>query len=454
VLTKILVVDDDANVRRTVKAFLDEIGYTVCEASSVEMGIAAFRTEQPDAAILDYQLGDGTASDLLKPLRSIAPDVPLIVLTGRGSIDLAVRCMREGAENFLTKPVELATLAAVLERALESRRTRRVDQAGRLAQSGKVADPFVGTSKAVRELAAEAALAAASDSTVLIVGETGSGKGVLARWIHANGRRSQEAMVDLNCAGLSRELLESELFGHARGAFTGAVAEKKGLFEVAHRGTLFLDEIGDMDLQVQPKLLSALEDKRFRRLGDVEERRVDVRLVAATLQSLPERISSGQFRQDLYYRINTIVLRIPPLRERQRDIAELADALLASLGAEMGRKPLTLGSEALQALVDYSWPGNIRELRNVLERAILVCDGGEVRPEHLRLEAAGPAAVGALDRVGPVATLQEVERQHIEAVLRLEKGQVHLAAERLGVPRSSLYQRLKTFGLDPASYRS
>jgi len=287
---------------------------------------------------------------------------------------------------------------------------------------------------------------------VLITGETGSGKGVLAHWLHSNGSRADEAFVDINCAGLSRELLESELFGHARGAFTGAVAEKKGLLEVAHRGTLFLDEIGDMDLTLQPKFLKALEEKRFRRLGDVSERRVDVRLVAATNHDLGELVRDKRFRADLYYRVNTLVLRVPPLRERPADIPLLAGALLRSLTHEMGKPELELADDAVEALVAYPWPGNIRELRNVLERGVLAAQGRQLQRGNLRFDVAPmAAATGGGD--GGHLTLLELERRHIERVLDLEKGHVVAAAERLGIPRSTLYQKLKEYGIDPAGYR-
>src|SRR5581483_10514432 len=291
------------------------------------------------------------------------------VLTGHGSIDLAVRTVKEGAEQFLTKPVELAALGTIIQRTLDNQRTRRRDQATRRTQGERTApDPFLGTSPSVLALATEAQLAVGGDSPVLVQGETGSGKGVLARWLHDSGARTEEAFVDINCAGLSRELLESELFGHARGAFTGAIADKKGLLEVAHRGTLFLDEIGDMDVSLQPKFLKALEEKRFRRLGEVNERRVDVRLIAATNQDLGDLVREKRFRADLYYRINTVVLRVPPLRERTGDIPLLAGAILRRLAQEMGRPEIELAADAVEALQAYPWPGNVRELRNVLER--------------------------------------------------------------------------------------
>ncbi len=450
---KILLVDDEPSVRAPIRRYLEAHGYEVQEAPTLASGEAAFRADRPDLAVLDFMLPDGDALELLPRLRSTDPDVPLIVLTGHGSIDLAVRTVKEGAEHFLTKPVELAALTTIIQRTLDTQRTRRRDQAARRAQEERGApDPFLGTTAAVAALAAEAQLAVAGDSPVLVQGETGSGKGVLARWLHANGSRSEEAFVDINCAGLSRELLESELFGHAKGAFTGAIADKKGLLEVAHRGTLFLDEIGDMDAALQPKFLKALEEKRFRRLGEVAERRVDVRLVAATNQDLGELVRDKRFRADLYYRINTLVLRVPSLRERSSDIPLLAGALLRRLTQEMGRGELELAADAVEALVAYPWPGNIREMRNVLERGVLAASGKQLQRRHLRFDS-GPVAAVAGGGDGPHLTLDQLERRHIERVLDHEKGHVVAAAERLGIPRSTLYQKLKEYGIDPAGFR-
>ncbi|HEV8239707.1 MAG TPA: sigma-54 dependent transcriptional regulator [Thermoanaerobaculia bacterium] len=454
---KILLVDDEPSLRAPIRRYLEANGYEVREAPTVNSGEASFRDDRPDLAVLDFELPDGTALDLIPRLKALDPDVPLIVLTGHGSIDVAVATVKLGAEHFLTKPPELAALTTLIERTLDNQRTRRRDQAARRSQEERGApNPFLGTAPAVAALAAEAQLAVAGDSPVLIMGETGSGKGVLARWLHDNGARADEAFVDINCAGLSRELLESELFGHARGAFTGAIAEKKGLLEVAHRGTLFLDEIGDMDVALQPKFLKALEEKRFRRLGETSERQVDVRLVAATNHDLGELVREKRFRADLYYRINTLVMRVAPLRERTADIPLLAAALLRRLTYEMGRPELELGEDAVEALVAYPWPGNVRELRNVLERGVLAAEGGgkgnrQLQRRHLRFDA-GPVATASLGD-GAHLTLAELERRHIERVLELEKGHVVTAAERLGIPRSTLYQKLKEYGIDPASYR-
>ncbi|HEV7506546.1 MAG TPA: sigma-54 dependent transcriptional regulator [Thermoanaerobaculia bacterium] len=447
---RILVVEDEPVVRFGIRDFLENRGFVVQEAANLEQARALFQRERPDAAVVDYSLPDGNALDLLTEIHGVDPQLPVVVLTGHGTIDLAVRAIKEGAENFLTKPVELPALAVVLERALENQRNRRRQAARQSRRSRDEVDPFAGTSAAVGELAREAAMALRSEGPILIQGETGSGKGVLARWLHEQGARRDEPFVDLNCAGLSREFLESELFGHARGAFTGAVNEKKGLFEVAHRGTLFLDEMGDLDPAVQPKVLKVIEDKRFRRLGETADRQVDVFLIAASNQELASLVRSGQFRSDLFFRISTIPLAVPPLRVRREDIAPLALRLLDQLGRDLGRPGARLAPEALDALRSYSWPGNVRELRNVLERAVLRAEGGEIRPSDFRFAsilAESPALSGG-------QTLVELEKQQIEKVLREERGRVVAAAQRLGIPRSTLYQKIKELRVDLSRFQS
>jgi len=314
-------------------------------------------------------------------------------------------------------------------------------------QSRDRVDPFLGRSPVIRRLAEICARVVASDSPILIQGETGTGKGVLAHWFHENSSRSPEPFVDLNCGGLSRELLESELFGYEKGAFTGAVQSKAGLLEIAHKGTVFLDEIGDVDLQLQPRLLKVLEEKQFRRLGDIRDRRVDVRLVAATHQDIARLIREKQFRSDLYFRINTIPLTTPALRERVEDIPMLAEYFLKRLPRDTrtgGEAELSEG--ALRALQSYSWPGNIRELRNVLERAVLLSDNKVLRERdlHFDLPSEVPSSQGAASNL---QTLDELEKEYIERILSIENGRVEAAAKRLGIPRSSLYNKLKQYGI-------
>ena len=437
---KVLVVDDESGVRFGIRDFLEQHGYEIEEAESCADAQHLFRTSRPDIVIADYMLQDGTALDLLPKLREIDSGIPLLVLTAHGSIDLAVRAIKEGAEQFLTKPLELPTLLVILQRLLQKQRNHHKQLASKSRQVRQAIDPFIGTSPAIRALADQARKILSTESPVLILGETGTGKGVLARWLHENSPRAEEAFVDLNCAGLTRELLETELFGHEKGAFTSATASKQGLFEVAHRGTIFLDEVGDVDLQIQPKLLKVLEEKRFRRLGDVRDRQVDVRLIAATHQDLGQLVRDRRFRDDLYFRISTIPLSFPSLRERIEDIPTLAQYLLNKVSADLGRGELRLDQGCIQALQAYSWPGNIRELRNVIERAVLLSDQKNITLNDLHFD--GHAQVGA-PFLDSRLTLLELEKQHIERVLQEERGRVEMAAKRLGIPRSSLYQKIK-----------
>src|SRR5262245_58296918 len=378
------MVDDEERIRFAVRDFLELQDFEVVEADTCAAAEQLVREARPDAAVLDYGLPDGNALELLPKIKAMDPDIPVVILTGQGTIDLAVRAIKEGADHFLLKPVELPALLILLQRLLERERTHRRELANQASHDRRrELDPFQGTGSTMQRLGEQAAKMADSDSPVLILGETGSGKGVVARWLHQHSPRAREAFVDLNCAGLARELLESELFGYAKGAFTGAAANKLGLLEVAHRGTVFLDEIGDVDPLVQPKLLTVLEDKRFRRLGDVQDRSVDLRLIAATSHDLSRLSQEQKFRSDLYFRISTLVLRVPPLRERPEDIGALAEEILGRLARDRGRKPVTLGAAALDALKRYRWPGNVRELRNVLERAVLLSGADVLQPADL-----------------------------------------------------------------------
>lgn len=442
---RILIVDDEPGVRFGIRDFLELQGYEIDEAENCREAQDLFRTSRPDVVIADYMMTDGTALDLLPRLKEINPDTPLLILTAHGSIDLAVRAIKEGAEQFLTKPLELPALAMILKRLLENQRNRHKQLASKSRQVRLAINPFIGASPKIKALAEQAKKVLATESPVLILGETGSGKGVLARWIHENSPRGEEAFVDLNCAGLTRELLETELFGHEKGAFTSATASKQGLFEVAHRGTIFLDEIGDVDLQIQPKLLKVLEDKRFRRLGDVRDRQVDVRLIAATHQDLGKLVREKRFRDDLYFRVSTIPLAFPPLRERVEDIPTVAQYLLEKVAADLSRGEIRLEPESIRALQSYSWPGNIRELRNVIERAVLLSEQRTISIKDLQFDGNSANRSTYLDSN---LTLMELEKQHIERVLREEQGRVEKAARRLGIPRSSLYQKIKKYQLE------
>lgn len=438
-MSTVLVVEDEADLRFAIRRFLEHRGYAVVEAASVEAATSWLRAQAPDIALVDHNLPDGDGLEVLRNLKRLAPGVPALMLTGHGSIELAVAAIKEGAHQFLTKPVKLDVLALMVERLLDSERALRANQGSRRARSQSNLDPFVGDSKLIVRLREQSLRVAHSRVPVLIEGETGTGKGVLARWLHDQGPRSEESAVELNCAGLSKELLESELFGHEKGAFTSAATAKAGLLEIAHRGTLFLDEIGDMSLEVQPRLLKVIEEQRFRRLGGVRERRVDVRLIAATHHDLATHAKEGRFRLDLLYRINAIRLVVPRLRDRGLDLIHLARTLIERLGPELDRPQASLSADAEAALMAHDWPGNVRELRNVLERALLFATSP--RLEVGDLDIARPSN----DRSSPpgAPTLKQSICQTIEGALAAHGHDVARAATQLDVSRSALYKMIR-----------
>jgi DNA-binding NtrC family response regulator len=403
--SEILLVDDEAAIRFGVGDFLTSKGFAVREAASAAEALAAVRASRPDAMVIDYRLPDGDALGVIPLVREIDPRIFIVLLTAHGSIELAVEAVKAGAEQFLTKPVDLDTLLVVLRRGLESRRNRQRQMASERLESRRELRPFLGDSNAVRAFERAARKLAAVDSPVLLLGETGTGKRELARWLHDNGPRAGGPFADLNCAGLSRQLLESELFGHERGAFRGAVESKVGLLEVANRGTVFLDEIGDVDTEVQPKLLQVLEDRHFRRVGGDRDLPVDVRLVVATRHDLGRMARENRFCTELYFRINTIPLHLPPLRERRQDIPVLAAALVEELADDFGRRAANLTPHAVRVLQAYDWPGNLRELRNILERAVLLNETGEITANDL---CSIPAAARRVSAARPLAPFPAV----------------------------------------------
>lgn len=442
---RILVIDDEPQFLGTVQSFLQNSGFEVLTGASCRQAEEIHAAARPDAAVLDYSLPDGNILEVLPRLRAVDASFPIIIMTGHASIELAVQAIKLGAEHFLTKPVDLSALAVMLERSLETKRIRRKQILEHRKSNRESIDPFLGTSVAIRQLAEVAARVASADSPVLIQGETGTGKSVLARWIHEHSRRAKENLVDLNCGGLTRDFLETELFGHEKGAFTGAIQNKVGLLEMAHKGTLFLDEIGDVDLQVQPKILKVLEEKQFRRMGDVRDRHVDVRLVAATHQNLGLLMADHRFRSDLFFRISTIPLAMPPLRERSQDVPILVTCLLDRISAELNFGQVEITPEAMRRLQSYSWPGNIREMKNVLERAVLLSGNRIIGEKSLHFDQT--------DWSNPkfenlARTLEQLERDYIIEVLQSEGGRVEAAAKRLDIPRSTLYSKLKQYKLD------
>ncbi|HKS75316.1 MAG TPA: sigma-54 dependent transcriptional regulator [Terriglobales bacterium] len=441
---RVLVVENDVPVREAIAEFFRRSNYEVIATGTCVAAEQLLRSTRPDAAILDYSLPDGNALELIPRLKAIEPMVPLVILTAYGSIDLAVEAVKLGAEHFLTKPAELGALLLVIQRCVEIHRERRKHIAERNLQRRKIMNPFIGTSEAITRLAESAGKVLSSEGPILIQGETGTGKGVLAHWLHENGPRSAAPFVDLNCSALDRNLLEAELFGHDRGTLPGAMQNKIGLLEIAHKGIVFLDEIGDVDPQVQPRLLKVLEEKQFRRLGDVRDRMVDVRLIASTHHDMAKRVRDKSFRSDLYFRINADPLRTPSLRERVEDIPAIATDILGALSRELGTGSIEVSPGAMRVLQVYAWPGNIRELRNVLERAVLLNGNRILTERDLHFDSEADTNGGSQPAV---KTLETVERQYIEEVLYLEGGRVEQAARTLGIPRSSLYHKIKQYGI-------
>lgn len=443
---RVLVVEDDELMLEFLAGGLGVEGFEIIKAMSLSEAFKEILDSPPNIVLADYELGDGTAFDLLAWLKQRDIGIPLIVLTAHASIDLAVDAVKHGAEHFVPKPVDLGFLTTVLRRTLERLRSLQKDLANNLERARYERDPFLGKSASILELRKAARRMSETKNTLLIQGETGTGKGVLARWLHKTGPRSSEAFVELNCAGLSSTLLESELFGHQKGAFTGAVMNKIGFLEAANHGILFLDEIGDMDLQVQPKILKVVEDKRFYRLGNVHERLVDVQIIGATHRNLKKQVGENEFRSDLFFRISTLTLNIPPLRERLEDLPIITDKLLEQFSWEMKRGPLRISDNARLELRQYSWPGNIRELRNVLERAALLSDDRVIDKTGLEFEFSERQAL-ASDVGMKNLTLKEMEKRHIAQALELEGGRVTRTAKLLGMPRSSLYAKMREHGL-------
>jgi DNA-binding NtrC family response regulator len=436
----LLMVDDDETALFGYKRILTKSGYGVCEASSLRDARRHVAEVDFDVVLLDLKLPDGNSLEWIPELKKAYPDLPVIVITGTGNIPTAVTAMKFGAENFLTKPVDPESLELSIRTALELgalRKQKRIQQ-----RLDKSSGPFFGNSRPVAALLKSLEAAAATDTIILMLGETGTGKGVLSKWVHERSLRAGQPFVELNCSCLKGDLLRSELFGHTKGAFTSAVSDREGLVEMADRGTLFLDEIGDMDLSVQAQLLKTLEEKSFRRVGENRLRKSDFRLICATNKDLPKEVDATSFRKDLYYRINVFPITLPPLRERLEDISELTRFFLAEFGYTAPVSP-----ELLEMLKDYDWPGNIRELRNMVERAIVLAQKGAITPDCFPGLNSLPISMSAPE--DQPSGLRDMELDYLKKVIDKCNGDKKTASQMLGISLATIYRKLgqaKTVG--------
>ncbi|HET7599709.1 MAG TPA: sigma-54 dependent transcriptional regulator [Gemmatimonadales bacterium] len=458
---RILLVDDDEAACRLLAEVLEREGYRVSAALSVDAALATLDREEPyDAVLTDLRMPDRSGLDLVRAVREREPDALVLVLTAFGDAAAAGEAIRAGAFDFISKPYDIAALRATLARALRRRRLASATREHRASgpEAGPAAEPaLVGHSPAVIEVMKTVARVAPTQATVLLLGETGTGKELVARTIHQYSDRRARRFVAVNCSALAEGLLESELFGHVRGAFTGAAGARPGLFREADRGTLFLDEIGDISPGLQARLLRALQEHEIVPVGSESPVQVDVRVIAATHRDLDALVRQGKFREDLLYRLKVVVLELPPLRERRQDIPLLMDHFLRQLTARHGRGPVAVDPEAQRRMLVYEWPGNIRELQNVLERALVLAAQDVIGPEHLPAEVGPPApapadpAAAAREPAAPTAllSLEELERRHVLRVLEATGGSREEASRILGISRRTLTRMVQRWGLPP-----
>jgi two-component system nitrogen regulation response regulator NtrX len=455
---RVLVVDDEAGVRASLAGILADEGYAVDAVESGEAALAALEARRYDLVLLDVWLPGADGLEVLGRLREFDAELPVVVISGHGTIETAVKAVRLGAQDFVEKPLSLEKTLLAVRNALQRRRLESEVRA--LKQQLDERYVMVGESPAMRRLRADIEQAAPSNGRALIFGENGTGKELVARAIHTRSLRAAGPFVEVNCAAIPEELIESELFGHVKGAFTGALAARKGKFELADGGTLFLDEIGDMSLKTQAKVLRALQEQRIEPVGGAGWVEVDVRVIAATNKNLEEEIHRSRFREDLYFRLNVIPFHVPPLRERREDVPLLVRHFMDLLSAEHGRRPRAIAPEVLAALARLSWPGNVRELRNIIERLVIMAPGDRIELRHLPstlLEAvpvdvppAGDSPAEAPGRGTLVEARETFERGYILARYRACGGNMSRTAEALGVERSNLYRKMKAYGLLPA----
>ena len=447
----ILIVDDEPAIRSTLRDVLEDEGYRVSAVGGGADALRFFADELPDLTFLDIWMDRMDGLETLAEIKRSRPEAVVVMISGHGTIETAVKATRLGAYDFVEKPLSLEKILVTVNRALEHARLERENASLRASLDQRA--EIIGESAAIRALVEQIATAAPTNGRVLIHGENGSGKELVARTIHLRSIRHGRPFVDVNCAAIPEELIESELFGHERGAFTGALARRRGKFELADGGTLFLDEIGDMSLKTQAKVLRSLEEQAFERVGGKDTIKVDVRVIAASNRDLPTLIREGRFREDLYYRLNVIPIEVPALRTRKDDIAALVSHFINQFCAENGKHAKRLSSESMGYFLAYDWPGNIRELRNMVERLVIMAPGDVITAEDLPAplrpkEAAAPAGE-ARDRSLKDAR-DNFERSFILAELRTNDWNVTRTADRLGIERSHLYRKLKIYNINPS----
>jgi DNA-binding NtrC family response regulator len=456
----VLLVEDKDSLRTMLRHALEAQGHVVLEARDETEAIHQLRQSRPAVVLTDLKLPVGDGFGVLRSAKELDPELPVVVMTAYGSIQDAVTAMREGATDFLAKPVDPDHLLLMVERAIAQRRmmAEYILLKEEMAER-RGAPRIIGEDATLRHVLQQLHRAAATDATVLLEGESGTGKELFARGLHALSPRADAPFVAINCAAIPDTLLETELFGHEKGAFTGAVARKAGRFELAHRGTLFLDEIGDLPLALQAKILRALEEKRFERVGGTQSLHVDVRVVAATNRNLKQRVAERQFREDLFFRLSVFPIQIPPLRERSQDVVILARHFVDRFCRDLNKKPLVLSTAALDDLNSYSWPGNVRELQNCIERAVILCDGDTIQPRHLNLSFRQPSTLAAMtspwediDLTGTMTEVlrrvaSEVERRKLDRALSEAAGNKQRAAEALQISYKTMLQKLKEYGI-------